>query len=120
MIFNITLILVFQLAGEVMARLFAIPVPGPVIGMGLLLIAFVLAPKLANRVVPTAQNILTHLSLLFVPAGVGVISHVEVLGQDGLALFAALFLSTVLALGAGVLTFIGLARLTGTTAERAE
>lgn len=120
MIFNITAILAFQLAGEVIARAFGLPVPGPVIGLGLLLAAFVAIRPLAERVVPTAQNILTHLSLLFVPAGVGVISHVEVLGQDGLALFAALFLSTVLALAAGVLTFVGLARLTGSTEESAE
>ena len=120
MIFNITLILVFQLAGEVVARAFSLPVPGPVIGMGLLLVAFTLSRPLAARIVPTTQSILAHLSLLFVPAGVGVISHLDVLGQDGPALFAALFLSTVLALTAGVLTFIGLARLSGAGTGRAE
>jgi len=51
--------------------------------------------------------------LLFVPAGVGVISHVEVLGTSGLALMAALVGSTLLALIAGALTFVALARLTG-------
>ncbi len=120
MIFSITVILVFQLAGEVIARAFELPVPGPVIGMGLLLAAFVAIRPLADRVVPTAQNILAHLSLLFVPAGVGVISHVDVLGQDGFALLIALVLSTLLALGAGVLTFMGLARLTGSTEESPE
>jgi putative effector of murein hydrolase LrgA (UPF0299 family) len=52
---------------------------------------------------------------LFVPAGVGVISHAEVLGASGLALMAALVGSTLLALIAGALTFVGLARLTGST-----
>ncbi len=113
MILNIALILGFQLAGEVLARALALPVPGPVIGMALLLAGFLIRPKLAERVLPTSQGLLKHLSLLFVPAGVGVISHAEALGQSGPALLAALVGSTVLALAAGALTFVGLARLTG-------
>lgn len=113
MILNIAIILGFQLAGEVLARALALPVPGPVIGMALLLSGFLIRPGLAKRVLPTSQGILKHLSLLFVPAGVGVISHAEALGQSGPALLAALVGSTVLALAAGALTFVGLARLTG-------
>jgi putative effector of murein hydrolase LrgA (UPF0299 family) len=114
MILNITLILLFQLAGEIAARAFALPVPGPVIGLAALLAAFLLRPGLARRVMPTAQGLLAHLSLLFVPAGVGVISHAEVLGRDGAALLAALVASTALALAAGALTFVALARMAGT------
>ena len=113
MILNIAIILVAQLVGEVLARLLALPIPGPVIGMALLLAGFMASPKLAERILPTSQGILAHLSLLFVPAGVGVISHVEVLGTSGLALMAALVGSTLLALIAGALTFVALARLTG-------
>lgn len=113
MILNLTVILGFQLIGEIIARAANLPVPGPVIGMALLLAAFLIRPALAQRVLPTSQGILQHLSLLFVPAGVGVISHADALGQSGLALMAALVGSTVLALAAGALTFVGLARLTG-------
>ncbi len=119
MILNLALILGFQLAGEVLARALALPVPGPVIGMGLLLAAFLLVPGLAARMLVTTQGLLAHLSLLFVPAGVGVISHAEALGQTGPALLTALILSTALALVAGALTFVGLARLTGSKGTEA-
>ncbi|WP_306152523.1 CidA/LrgA family protein [Roseovarius sp. MMSF_3281] len=113
MILNIAVILSAQLVGEVLARLLALPIPGPVIGMALLLAGFMASPGLAERILPTSQGILAHLSLLFVPAGVGVISHAEALGTSGLALMAALVGSTLLALIAGALTFVALARLTG-------
>ncbi|MFU8777164.1 MAG: CidA/LrgA family protein [Roseovarius sp.] len=113
MIFNLALILSCQLAGEVLSRALSLPVPGPVIGMALLLAGFVARPKLAARMQDTTKGILAHLSLLFVPAGVGVISHAEALGQTGPALMAALVLSTALALTAGAVTFVALARLTG-------
>jgi len=115
MILNIAIILVAQLVGEVLARLLALPIPGPVIGMALLLVSFLASKPLAERILPTSQGILAHLSLLFVPAGVGVMSHVEVLGTSGLALIAALVASTLIALVAGALTFVALARLTGST-----
>lgn len=117
MILNIAVILGFQLAGEVMARALDLPIPGPVLGMALLLGGFLVRPALAERVLPTSQAILSHLSLLFVPAGVGVISHADALGKTGPALLAALLASTVLALMAGALTFVLLARLTGTRAS---
>lgn len=117
MILNIAIILLAQLAGEVLARLLALPIPGPVIGMALLLAAFLIRRALAERVLPTSQTILSHLSLLFVPAGVGVIGHAEALGRSGPALLVALAASTVLALAAGALTFVWLARLGGNGEE---
>ncbi|HKK86197.1 MAG TPA: CidA/LrgA family protein, partial [Roseovarius sp.] len=63
MILNIAIILVAQLVGEVLARLLALPIPGPVIGMALLLAGFMASPKLAERILPTSQGILAHLSL---------------------------------------------------------
>ena len=72
MILHITVLLVFQLVGEVLSRA-ALPVmPGPVLGLVLLLVAMVVFPRLAEAIRPTANGILSHLSLLFVPAGVGV------------------------------------------------
>lgn len=119
MILNLALILCFQLAGEILARALALPAPGPVIGMGMLFAAFLLVPGLARRMLETTRGILAHLSLLFVPAGVGVITHAEALSQTGPAILAALVLSTALALVAGALTFAGLARLTGSKAPDA-
>jgi len=115
MILPIAILLMCQLIGESLTRGLGLPVPGPVLGMVLLLAACLAAPQLAARVMPTAQGILAHLSLLFVPAGVGVISHLDVLGVAGPALLLVLVASTALALIASVLTFVVIAALCGDT-----
>lgn len=121
MIQAVAILLMCQLIGETLARGLALPVPGPVLGMALLLAGCLLSARLAERVMPTAQGLLSHLSLLFVPAGVGVISHLDVLGASGPALLVVLVASTALALIAGVLVFVAVARLTGDTgAQTAE
>ncbi|MFP1643805.1 CidA/LrgA family protein [Pontitalea aquivivens] len=106
-------ILMFQLAGEVIARALDLPLPGPVLGMIGLVAAFLLAPRLAEVVRPTAQGLLAHLSLLFVPAGVGVVAHFGVLSEQGPAIAVALVGSTVLAIAVGALVFAGVARIIG-------
>jgi len=90
----ITLLLLFQLAGEAIALFFALPVPGPVIGMGLLFATLALraGPSLDLR--NTAQNLLQHLSLLFVPAGVGVMLHIQRMADEWLPIVVALVAST--------------------------
>lgn len=113
MIPALTVLLVFQLIGEVAARGLALPLPGPVIGMALLLAAFAASPRLLELVRPTAQGVLANLSLLFVPAGVGIVGHLDLLTSEGPALLAALVLSTILAIVVGALTFRVVARLTG-------
>ncbi|WP_323041491.1 CidA/LrgA family protein [Gemmobacter sp.] len=113
MILSLTAILVFQLAGVVLVQVLRLPVPGPVAGMVLLLAAMALSRRLAGLVRPGGQGILQHLSLLFVPAGVGVVGHLGTLGGQGLAIGVALLVSTALAIAAGALVFVVLARLTG-------
>lgn len=113
MVVSLTLILAFQLAGVVAVQGLGLPVPGPVVGMVLLLAAMLASPWLAGAVRPAGQGILAHLSLLFVPAGVGVVGHLATLGGQGLAIAAALLGSTLLAMAAGALVFVALARLTG-------
>ena len=113
MLHALTLILIAQLGGEVIARSLALPVPGPVLGMVALTIAFATLPKVREAVRPVAQGILGHLSLLFVPAGVGVIGNLSALQGMGLGLTLAILVSTALAIAAGALTFALVARLTG-------
>ncbi len=113
MILHLTALLMFQLAGEVTARTLGLPVPGPVIGMAFLFVALLVSPRMADAISPTAKVLLAHLSLLFVPAGVGVVGHLNRLSTDGPALGLAIVGSTVLAIVAGVLTFLAVARLTG-------
>jgi len=92
----LTLLLVFQLIGEVIVRAFALPVPGPVIGMALLFIALMLRGGPSKPLRDTAGSLLQHLSLLFVPAGTGVILYGNRLADEWLPLTAALLGSTFL------------------------
>ena len=94
MVGAVALLLVYQLAGELLVLLLHLPVPGPVIGM-LLLFATLVARGGAPRLVrETAQGLLRHLSLLFVPAGVGVMVHTERIAAEWLPILVALVLST--------------------------
>lgn len=113
MILALALLLGFQLAGEVTARALGLTLPGPVLGMAFLLVAMIAAPRLAETVRAAAQGLLSHLSLLFVPAGVGVVGHLERLGADGGPILIAIVLSTILAIAAGALAFTAVARLMG-------
>lgn len=98
MLAAITLLLLFQLAGEAIALFFALPVPGPVIGMGLLFAALALRGGASGELRNTAQNLLQHLSLLFVPAGVGVMLHAERIADEWLPIVVALLFSTFAAI----------------------
>ena len=110
MIAHLALLLAFQLAGEIVARGLALPLPGPVIGMALLFVSLVTVPRL-RAIADTARGLLGHLSLLFVPAGVGVVGHLDKLANDGAALALAIVGSTVLAILAGVGSFLAVARM---------
>lgn len=113
MLSHITILLVYQLAGDVIARTFELALPGPVIGMALLfttLLAKGGAPEGFNK---TALGLLEHLSLLFVPAGVGVMMHLHLIGEEWVALSAALIGSTILTIAVTALVMRGCARLSG-------
>lgn len=114
MITALSLILAFELVGEILSRALDLPLPGPVVGLCLLVAACILRPALAVRLRPTAQGLLSHLSLFFVPAGVGVVAHLPVLQEHGIGLALAIMGSTVLAIAAGALAFQWVARWTGT------
>lgn len=95
MIESLTLLLVCQLIGEAIVRLADLPVPGPVIGM-VLLFAYLAARKaVPENLGKTAGGLLDHLSLLFVPAGVGVILHLDLVAAEWPAIAAALIVSTL-------------------------
>lgn len=113
MIPALTLLLLCQLAGEVIARGLGLTVPGPVIGMGLIVALFLIVPQAADAVRPAAAVLLGNLSLLFVPAGVGIVGHLDRLGAQGLAILTAIVASTVLAMAVGALVFVAVARLVG-------
>jgi holin-like protein len=120
MIASLSLILLCQLAGEVIVRGLALPMPGPVVGLLLLLLLLlardrfgVLArgPLQQDGVENASRGLLAHLSLLFVPAGVGVMQKLDVVADHGIAIAAVLAVSVVLTLLVTVATFLAASRL---------
>jgi len=120
MIASLGLILLCQLAGEVIVRGLSLPMPGPVVGLLFLLLLLlardrfgVLArgPLRQDGVETASRGLLAHLSLLFVPAGVGVMQKLDVVAEHGIAIAAVLAISVVLTLLVTVATFLAASRL---------
>lgn len=92
-----TLILLFQCIGELLSRVLHLPVPGPVIGMVLMLPALS-ARAIREPVEACANFLLAHLSLLFVPISVGVVTQIPLLREFGGRILLTLVVSTLLGL----------------------
>ena len=127
MIISLTVILLCQLLGEVVARGLGWPLPGPVLGMVFLLVFLSLrdriavkVPELGKTLDSTGKGLLAHLSLLFIPASVGVVQRLDVLAEHGLGLAVALVASTFVTLVVTVVTFVVVSRLSGSSIETPE
>jgi holin-like protein len=94
MIRSFALLLAFQLLGEFVVRVGGWPVPGSVLGMALLLATLVLGLVREDWVSEAAELLLTHMALLFVPVGVGVMLYFDLLAREWLPIMAATILST--------------------------
>lgn len=114
----LTVLLLYQLIGEVLVQLLALPLPGPVVGMLLLLLSLWMKGGMADRLRDTANGLLQHLSLLFVPAGVGVMVHFARVSGEWLPILFALLASTALAIAVSALTMQALIRLRGAQVEK--
>jgi len=98
------IILLYQLVGETIQKFFNIIIPGPVIGLVLLLITFIFIKKFKDKkvlqikkdVIKTGNIIVSHLSLLFIPIGVGVVMHISYLGENLFQVFAVIVIGTLL------------------------
>jgi holin-like protein len=120
MIASLSLILVCQLAGEVIVRGLGLPMPGPVLGLLFLLLLllardrfaiFARGPLQGGGVESASRALLANLSLLFVPAGVGVVQKLDLIAAHGIAVAAVLVISVVLTLLVTVATFLAASRL---------
>lgn len=99
-------LLVFQSAGELLARGLKLPFPGPVVGMLLLLLALRFE-AVRGPVGTCADFLLSHLSLLFVPVGVGVVTHLSLVSQFGFRMLAVIVVSTLVGLAVTALCLHG-------------
>ncbi len=114
MIAGLTWLLAFQVAGEVVVRLLDVPVPGAVVGM-LLLFAFLRLRRYGDdgSIVRAGTTLIRHLQLLFVPAGVGVVAYLSVVGRDVVPVVVALLGSWLVGLAVVAWTAVLLERFLG-------
>ena len=111
MLAALTALLVCQLLGEALVRLVDLPVPGPVLGLVFLLVLLALRRSVPKNLETTAGGLLKHLSLLFVPAGVGVLQHLARIQAEWLAIAAALLVSSVATIVVTAIVMRGMIRL---------
>ena len=102
----LTLILACQFIGEFAVNTANIPFPGPVAGMILLFVFLLIRGEVPKELGNVSGALLNNLSLMFVPAGVGVMVHFELLGTDALPLSIALVVSTLLTIAITALVMI--------------
>lgn len=113
MLWPLTLILTCQLAGEMIVNALGLPIPGPVCGMALLLVGLLIKGETPAALDTTAGTLLSNLSLLFVPAGVGVILHLPLIGQEWLPISASLIGGTLITIAVTALIMNRLAPAEG-------
>jgi holin-like protein len=113
----IAVLVVCQLAGEIAVAFAHLPIPGPVVGMALLFAYLVWNGRVPDGLGQVAEGLLSNLSLLFVPAGAGVMLHFRLLAGDWLPLGAALIVSTLLTIAVTALLMSLLSRRPGEVEE---
>lgn len=94
MVRGMAILLLLQFVGEVISRSLGVPIPGNVIGMGLLLAALGLGWVKLPWVQEAADLLLAHFALFFVPAGVGVMVYFDLIAKEWLAISVAMVVST--------------------------
>jgi holin-like protein len=104
MIRGLVQILIFQGLGEIFSKFFGLPIPGPVIGLVLLLAFLIIRGKIDSDLDTVASAFAQHLGLLFIPAAVGVVMFVPVLANHGLKI--ALILITSVAMTVAVTSLV--------------
>jgi holin-like protein len=105
MIKSFSLLLLYQFIGEAFVRVFTLPVPGPVVGMIFLLATLLIHDRAIEDFKEGSAVLLQHLSLFFVPAGIGVIVHLGRIADEWLPILLSILISTFAGMAAAVWVF---------------
>lgn len=92
---GMSILLGCQLLGEIISQMFHLPIPGPVIGMVILLISLMIYGRVPEGLRVTTNGLTQHLAFFFVPAGVGVMANWPLISQNLLDIIIVLFVSTL-------------------------
>ena len=128
MVESLLLLLSCQMAGEALTRGLLVPVPGPVVGMAILFVVLLwrgrntaeVKDDLPGKLGPVADALLQNLSLLFVPAAVGIVQHFGRVRDHALPIAAAIILSTLATFVVTALVFRAMQRLTAKFSQGGE
>lgn len=93
---QVAIILGICLAGELLNNLLNIPIPGNVLGMILLLLLLVTGVIKLEMIDKITKFLLEHLAFFFVPAGIGLLSNLELIKDQWFAIIVTITISTVL------------------------
>lgn len=113
MINTLTLLLLYQLAAEVLVRAYGLPIPVPVVGMALLFLTLLLRGRISAELKASSAALLQHQSLLFVPAGAGVMLHLHRVADEWLPISLALIISTIAGMAVTALVLKRMTRKAG-------
>ncbi len=100
---QVAIILGFWLLGELIAYFTALPIPGSIAAMLLIVTALELKIIHSRDINHVADFLLNNMALFFIPAGVGIMLHFNVIQKEWLPISVAIVISTLL-----VLTVVGL------------
>ena len=103
MISGLVQILLFQSLGELVSKFLLPTLPGPVIGLVLLVLWLVIRKGVNAELAMVADGFSQYLGLLFVPAAVGVVLFLPQLKANALAIISALIGSVVLTIASSAL-----------------
>lgn len=98
MLAAISTLLLFQFVGETLATVTHVPVPGPLIGMVLLLAWLMVRGGPSVELERFGRSLLSWLALLFVPAATGLVTGLRLLEADWWRIALAIAVSTALGL----------------------
>lgn len=110
-LYGVTLLLSYQLIGEICVLWSGLPIPGPVLGMALLFFTLLIRGGSTAALDLSSDSLLSHLSLLFVPAGVGMVVHLDQLTHEWLPITIALLLSTLITMVSTAAIMLAVTRL---------
>jgi holin-like protein len=113
MLAYLTVIFACQLLGELLISATGLPVPGPVCGMAILFAGLLVRGSIPADLASVGSALLDNLTLLFIPAGVGVMLHAPLIGRDWLAISVSLVVSTALTIAVTALVMTWLTRSSG-------
>ncbi len=112
MIYAFAALFICQLVGEFIVQWTHLPVPGPLVGMGLLFVALLFRGQVPEALDRTADKLFSHMMLFFIPIVTGVMMHFERVANEGLAFIAACVIGSAVSLVVTALTLQSMLRRT--------